>query len=383
MKIYFATRVRGFFRQLFKEPTIDADFVYDQSKIYETNSIAAKIKNRLGRSLLFDWLGIIQIIKCRRDEDIYGSFNRFLDSDKPYFIYVENPTALYHYRLERNKHIIGRQRIKKSLTSSSLKALVFMSKACGDTFEQVCNPIPDTIIQEVIYPYIPLNPHINEEYISRKSRSAELKLLYIAQGIRFLSKGGLEIIEAYKRLKKIYPTISLRIITSIKDVDRKIIDDIQKIEGATLCDFKYSFEEMQEIYAQSHILLQPTSDDSSPLTILEAVKSGLPVIASRLYAIPEMVEDGINGYLCDPHYWFFDKQNIPNEAIWNNRAKTIYSGKKSEDIVDFLIAKITQLYNDRQLLENLSLASFNKAKRPPFDTKYIVEKWNSLIKRIR
>ena len=36
------------------------------------------------------------------------------------------------------------------------------------------------------------------------------------------------------------------------------------------------------------------------ITTLEATASGLPIIAARAGALPELVEDGINGYLVDP-----------------------------------------------------------------------------------
>lgn len=126
-------------------------------------------------------------------------------------------------------------------------------------------------------------------------------------------------------------------------------------------------------------MLQPTSDDSFGLTILEGIKSGLPIIGSRLYAIPEIVEDGINGYLCDPHYWFFDENNIPNPKIWNNRRNTIYSGNKSDKIINFLVNAISKLNNNRDILEQMSLASFEKANKAPFDQTYTIDQWNELI----
>lgn len=382
--IYFATRVRGFFRQLFLSGLVKAKFEYQQKTVYETNSLKNRIRTYIGRSCIMDALGYIQVPKCYKiDYDIIGSFNRFLKTKKPYFIYVENPTALYHYRLNRRKSIIGSIRIRRELNNPYLKGLIFMSNACKTTFEKVCGSMRNQCVGETIYPLIPINPFVNPIQIKSRCITPELKLLYIAQGIRFQSKGGLEIIEAYRRLRLSGYNVKLRIITSLEDISSSLRNKIQEQNDLILDDFRFSFEELQKIYAESHILLQPTSDDSFNLTILEAMKSGVTILASRLYAIPEMVEDGVNGYLCDPHFWFFDQCNIPNPKVWNHRKKTIQSGEISSTIVDFLVEKIIYLTKNRDTLERLSLNSYDKASKSPFSEEYISAQWNRFFKVIQ
>ena len=383
MKVFFATRVRGFFMQLFNAKNHGIEFSYASDKVYETNSTFSKIKNIIGRSRLFDFLGIIQQIKGQQTEcDMYGSFNRFLNVDKPYFIYVENPTALFHYRLSRNQSYLGHKRLTKLINDKHLKGLVFMSNACASTFETVCSPIREECFHTVIYPYIPENKNISLNAIDHKANSQTFNLLFIAQGSRFLSKGALEVVEAFKKLKGEKLNLRLRMITSINDVNKDLIASLQEIDGISINDFKYSFEELQAIYAESHLYVQPTSDDSFNITVLESLKSGLPIISSRLYAIPEMVIDGKNGFLCDPNYWFFDKSNIPNPKVWNNRKHTIYSGKTSPEITDFLVTKIKLLYNNRDLWRQMAYHSLNKASQPPFSTTHIAAQWKSLTNSI-
>ena len=378
MRIYFATRLRSFFQHLSSNPNFNHQFVVPTT--YDLQSKKRKVLASIAKTLLFDMLGYIQMPKAfNKDCDLYGSFNRFLCCDKPYFVYVENPTALYHYRLQRGSSILGRKRILQAISSDKLKALVFMSQACAQTFEIVCAPIPNACKKMVIYPYVPLNRSVSEKSIKQKSQSKDLRLLYIAQGIRFLSKGGMEVLQAYKNLRNAGIDVSLHVITSIADLDTSLVSMIKNTGGVHLSDFTFSYSELEKIYASAHILLQPTSDDSSPLTVLEAMKSGLPVIASTLYAIPEMIEDGHNGFLTDPHYWFFGKDNLPNPSVWNHRKSTIYSGKVSEQIVNFLQEKITILYNDRDLLFRLSTNSLKKASSVPFSEQYIANQWNELI----
>ena len=43
----------------------------------------------------------------------------------------------------------------------------------------------------------------------------------------------------------------------------------------------------------------PSRGDCMPQAVIEAIASGLPVVATRVGAIPEMVNDGVNGYLVD------------------------------------------------------------------------------------
>lgn len=382
MNIYWATELRGFFKHLSSSSKLKHKFV--AGVFYETKSRLRFFLGRVAKSRLFDVLGYIQIIKVSDKKcDIYGSYNRFLKTKAPYFIYLENPTALYHYRLRRIKSIFAQKIIKKALNDINLKAMIFMSQACAQTFDVVCSPLPTKCIRRVIYPYVPMNKLINENIIKNKVVDSNLKLLYISQGLRFLSKGGLEILEAYNRLRSSGLNVSLCVITSLSALDKNLIEKMKNTDGLELFDFNFSYPELEKIYASSHVLLQPTSDDSSPLTILEAMKSGLPIITTRLYAIPEMVEDGYNGFLIEPHYWFFDENNIPNPEVWNHLKTTIYSGRKSARIEQFLYDKITMLYEDRNLLCSMSFNSYYKSNSMPFSENYIASQWNEVLDLIK
>jgi len=52
----------------------------------------------------------------------------------------------------------------------------------------------------------------------------------------------------------------------------------------------------------SDIVVLSSETESAPLTLLEGMSTGLPVIATRVGGIPEIVEDGLNGFLVEPKH---------------------------------------------------------------------------------
>lgn len=59
--------------------------------------------------------------------------------------------------------------------------------------------------------------------------------------------------------------------------------------------------ELATIYKKSHVFALPSSSEGQPLTILEAQASSLPVVATRVGGIPEIVEDKKTGILVQPN----------------------------------------------------------------------------------
>lgn len=380
IKIFFPTEIRGFFKHLFDENDINASIGYKKKAVYEVGSWKSNLIKSIARLTIFDKLGLIYSVKAIGEQcDYYGSFNRFLVADKPYFIYIENPTALYHYCLNRGKSRLGKRHIRRYLDDTNLKALICMSKACFMTFSNVCAPPRKDSILTQIYPLIPDNPYVNENYINDRCKNNDIKLLYIAQGIRFLSKGALEVLEAFRNMKSNGLNVSLTMVTSFKDVDQTALHAARNEDGVKVHDFEFTYDEMQKLYASHNILLIPTSDDSFNLTVLEAMKAGLPVIGSSLYAIPEMVHDNENGFLCEPAWYFFDKNNVPNPTVWNHRKETIYSGILNKRVANYIYNKASLLVKDRELLLKMSLDSWKKSTSAPFSRDYIVRQWNELL----
>ena len=72
------------------------------------------------------------------------------------------------------------------------------------------------------------------------------------------------------------------------------------------------FEKLQELYGTSHVFIFPSMGEGFGLVIPEALSSGLPVIASKNCAGPDLIQDGYNGFLIDAG----DTQGLIRQLEW-------------------------------------------------------------------
>ena len=82
--------------------------------------------------------------------------------------------------------------------------------------------------------------------------------------------------------------------------------------------------DVMRLYESADVYLHLSRLETFGYSILEAMSHALPVVATRLHAIPEMVRHGETGYLCDPrgadinsHEW---ERNVLEEAVDATRA---------------------------------------------------------------
>ncbi len=379
-KVYILGKVRGFFRNLLTMDCQEVSFFGDQG-YYEAKRVSRRLIALRHTKFVGFW-GLFTVVSPKEtatNYDCYLSYNRFARSRKPYLIYLENPTALCNYSLACLDSPFVKKKLRRWLDDPSLRKIICMSKACEKTLEQVLGvAVPKEKLTQ-IYPYVPKNQLVTPEQIQARCSSDAIKLLYIAQGSRFYSKGGKEVIRCFAKLRESFD-LTLTMITNIDMLDVTTIEEIHRL-GIELVDFKLDSQQMQQVYADHTLLLQPSSDDSFGLTVLEAMKAGLPVIASDLYAFREMVTHGENGFLLKPSYRLFDMQDLPDPVIWNHREKTIYAKIFDPALADALAASVRMLCQDRALLYRMSLSSHQRAETV-FSEAVLAAQWDAVTREL-
>jgi glycosyltransferase involved in cell wall biosynthesis len=75
---------------------------------------------------------------------------------------------------------------------------------------------------------------------------------------------------------------------------------ISRLDLEATVEFRGLVPDIAEHLRSLDVLVLPSRQDGRPVVVLEALASGVPVVAARLGGIPELIHDGRNGYLFPP-----------------------------------------------------------------------------------
>ena len=113
-----------------------------------------------------------------------------------------------------------------------------------------------------------------------------------------LQKGFEYLLRAVRELCNIY---ALKVVIVGEGPDRKAIEDMVKEYGLqSNVVLAGQQSDMAGVYAAMDIFVLPSLNEGLPMTVLEAMAASRPVIATRVGAIPSVIQDGENGLLVDP-----------------------------------------------------------------------------------
>jgi glycosyltransferase involved in cell wall biosynthesis len=83
----------------------------------------------------------------------------------------------------------------------------------------------------------------------------------------------------------------------------QLIKLVEKLNLASWIQFENStvdYDALQKYYQDATLFVFPTRDDSLGVVVLEALHSRLPVVATSVGGIPDMIQNGVNGILIEP-----------------------------------------------------------------------------------
>jgi glycosyltransferase involved in cell wall biosynthesis len=116
-------------------------------------------------------------------------------------------------------------------------------------------------------------------------------LLFI--GKDFERKGGAVLLEAFPLVRKQIPNARLHVVGPLS-----VTQGLS--EGVVIVGRVDDRARMRELVQGASVFVLPTLHDSFGFVFLEAMSMGLPCVGTRLFAIPEIIEDKVTGLIVDP-----------------------------------------------------------------------------------
>ena len=110
-------------------------------------------------------------------------------------------------------------------------------------------------------------------------------------------------------------------------------------------------DHVERLFPKAHVLLMPSELEAFGLAALEGMACGLPPVATRVGGVPELVDDGVTGFL---------------EPVGD---------------VDAQAHRVVQLLTDENLYERMSLAA-RKAAETQFSTELVIPKYEAHYQRV-
>ena len=130
--------------------------------------------------------------------------------------------------------------------------------------------------------------------------SAVPRLLFLSNLIE--SKGVYVLLDACRELReKGYEFIGDFVGGETREINRETFkNEVQKrgLQENVIYHGPQYGAEKERFFREADIFVQPTFEDCFPLTIVEAMRYGLPVVSTDEGAIPDMVVDGETGFIC-------------------------------------------------------------------------------------
>lgn len=211
-------------------------------------------------------------------------------------------------------HGVYRNELKvlKSRMSLKMQLVSFVMRRLEDhNLRRIQNLIAITSqIESLVKSYSPrvkvfrINNAIDDRFFALQDENSSPIVLFI--GWVSYRKGVHLLMEAAEQLMEVIPNLQIR-IAGLESMDPDYGPSLRAKHGELISSGRVTFlggiseHRLDEELRKCSLLCLPSLADSVPMVIAEAMAAGKPVVASCIGGIPEMVQDGITGLLCQPN----------------------------------------------------------------------------------
>ena len=192
-------------------------------------------------------------------------------------------------------------KVQKSISKNSNKVIAI----CENTKDWL---VKDYDITEEKITVIPagidvnrFNPSNDGKRWRKKLNITDKKVVLCMAKLTYL-KGIHYLIEAFKKISDQYKDTMLIIAGSGNKAEEKRLRNLVvslAIKDKVIFTGWVNYSDAPYLHAASDVFVHPSLLEGTPLVILEAMATGKPVIATNIAGVPDMITDGIDGFLVE------------------------------------------------------------------------------------
>ncbi len=199
-------------------------------------------------------------------------------------------------------HGVAYELISRNFLKPLAKILHFPERLCVRSFDRVV-AVSENTRNETLEHYNISDEKVETIYNGvdtdkfRPVKEFDNQLLFVGYFIE--RKGSDLVVDAFCNLADDFPNTKLVLVGKGR-MEEELREKVSNSGLENRVDFRknVSDEELRDLYSSS-IFVMPSKYEGQGIVYVEAMSCGAPVIGCDNSAIPEMIEDGVNGYLID------------------------------------------------------------------------------------
>ena len=175
--------------------------------------------------------------------------------------------------------------------------------ALSDEWNQVADIVPGTRVYELVNGVdLNLYQQVAGAHLAHTRDGGPARVLYL--GYLGQAKGSFDLVDAAKEVLSSRDDVIFDLVGGDLTPGEKA-QLAQKVDALGLeggvCVHPPAYDEDKLAYLRAaDIFIYPSYNEGMPMAVLEAMASGLPVIATRAGGLPDLVSEGVNGLLVEP-----------------------------------------------------------------------------------
>jgi glycosyltransferase involved in cell wall biosynthesis len=165
--------------------------------------------------------------------------------------------------------------------------------------DQVCKQYPKIDRSSI---FVVHNSVDAEMFSPNKGKETGRRAVVLFTGRLIAAKGIMYLVEAMPRVLREHPEALFVFIGAGNPFpyQRRLKEIGVSEKNFEFIGYLKEQRDMVDYYKASSVCVAPTLYENLPIRVLEAMACGVPVVASNVCAIPEVIDNGVNGILIQP-----------------------------------------------------------------------------------